>query len=58
MCIMITDVFYQNYSLSEDGIPPHWAVQFTENGYADYAYFNEYDDAIKFAVENGYDNED
>ena len=54
----IIDVFYQNYSLQVDGIPPHWAVQFTENGYADYAYFNEYDDAIKFAVENGYDNED
>ena len=54
----VIDVFYQNYSLKEDGIPPHWAVQFTKDGYSDYEYFNEYGDAIKFAIENGYGNED
>lgn len=53
----ITKIFHQNYNLEEDGIPPHWAVQYYVNGWAEYEYFDTYEEALKWAKDHGYGDE-
>lgn len=52
--IVVTKVIHQNYSLEEDGIPPHWACQYYVNGWAEYELFNTKEEAMAFAQEHGY----
>lgn len=56
---VVTDIFYQSYNLQEDGIPPHWAVQWYNVGSAFPEYFlcDTYEEAIAFAKEHGYEGD-
>lgn len=56
--LIFEEIFYQNYSLKEDGIPPHWAVRYRKGGYADYYYCDTHEEAVKWAKENCYGFED
>lgn len=55
----VIEVFHQNYSLEEDGIPPHWCCGYIDaSGYKDYQMFSTKKEAYDFAMEHGYYDED
>lgn len=51
------EIFHQNYSLEEDGIPPHWCVKYVNKyGMLDYEYFSKEEDAYSWIKENTVDS--
>lgn len=58
--LYIDDIFYQDYSDEECGIPSHWDVKYfthTNSGYPQYKTFTDYEDAASWAKSYGYDVE-
>ena len=55
MKITILDVFHQ---ASQEGIPPHWCVQYRpyDSGFVEYEYFSSQTEAREFALEHGYED--
>lgn len=49
--IVVVDVFHQ---AADDGIPAHWCCQFVRDGWADYEYFSNSEDAYNFAYSHGF----